>query len=178
VIFDAEGVIIMVNAQSEELFGYPRESLLGQHVEMLVPELLRSLDRAHRANLLEDPSNREARDGIDTHGVHSDGTEFSVEISIGSLETKRGTLFTSFIRDVSERRRLEVEAAHFRSVVESSQDAIIGKNLDGIIVSWNGGPTAVRLRRARVIGRSTSILVPLHYETRCQTFCAACVRAR
>jgi diguanylate cyclase (GGDEF)-like protein/PAS domain S-box-containing protein len=165
VIFDAEGVIIMVNAQSEELFGYPRESLLGQHVEMLVPELLRSLDRAHRANLLEDPSNREARDGIDTHGVHSDGTEFSVEISIGSLETKRGTLFTSFIRDVSERRRLEVEAAHFRSVVESSQDAIIGKNLDGIIVSWNGGAQRLYGYAAHeVIGRSTSILVPLHYE--------------
>jgi diguanylate cyclase (GGDEF)-like protein/PAS domain S-box-containing protein len=99
------------------------------------------------------------------HGVHSDGTEFSVEISIGSLETKRGTLFTSFIRDVSERRRLEVEAAHFRSVVESSQDAIIGKNLDGIIVSWNGGAQRLYGYAAHeVIGRSTSILVPLHYE--------------
>ncbi|MGC1420635.1 MAG: PAS domain S-box protein [Acidimicrobiales bacterium] len=165
VIVDAEGVIVTVNAQTEELFGYRREILLGEHVEMLMPERVRDTHQSHRARFLVNPLSREAREDMDMHGLRADGSEFSVEISIGSLETTHGTLFTSFIRDISERRRMEVEAAHFRSVVEFSQDAIIGKTLDGIIVSWNAGAQRLYGYAAHeVIGRSTSLLVPPNHD--------------
>ncbi|WP_205697055.1 PAS domain S-box protein [Conexibacter sp. SYSU D00693] len=161
VIADAAGAIVLVNAQTERLFGYARDELLGQPVELLVPGAARDRHAEHRVRYARDPHTRAMGAGLELHGRRKDGSEFPVEISLSPLETDGEKLVSAAVRDISDRRRAEQDASHFRAVVQSSHDAIIGKDLDGRITSWN--PGAERLygyAAAEVLGKSIAMLVP------------------
>ena len=107
IVVDARGLIVLVNRQTEVLFGYPRAELLGQPLEMLVPERVRDVHPKHRVAYFEDPRARPMGAGLDLLARRKDGTEFSVDISLSPLETDEGTVVSAAIRDVSERKSFE-----------------------------------------------------------------------
>ncbi|MDQ0946892.1 PAS domain S-box-containing protein [Streptomyces phaeochromogenes] len=161
VIVDDMGTMRLVNAQTEALFGYRREELLGQPVELLIPGRFRAHHLQHRDGYAANRQVRPMGAGLELHGLRRDGTEFPVEISLSPLETADGLLVSAAVRDVSDRRRAEERINELAALVESSQDAILAKTLDGHITYWNAA--AQRLygyTRDDVMGRHVSLLAP------------------
>ncbi len=109
VIVDPEGRMVVANRLAEEMFGYGREELVGQPVELLVPERLRSLHVQQRLDYTQHPRTRPMGHGQGLMGRRRDGSEFPAEISLSPLETAQGRLVISIIRDVTERKRAEEE---------------------------------------------------------------------
>lgn len=107
VVVDTSGKIVIVNGQTEALFGYRRDELIGEPIEVLVPDRFKAKHVRHRDDYLSAPRMRPMGGDRQLMGRRKDGTEFPVEISLSPLETEQGTLVTSIIRDITDRRRNE-----------------------------------------------------------------------
>lgn len=109
VIIDGGGMVVQVNRQTENLFGYGREELVGRPLEVLMPERFRGAHFTHREAYCADPRPRSMGSGLELFGLTKDGREFPIDVSISPLQAEQGVLFASAIRDITDRRRLEGE---------------------------------------------------------------------
>ena len=109
VVVDDQAKVTFVNSQLERMFGLERSEIIGQSVEMLVPERYHAKHVSHREHFFQEPRLRPMGNGLELFGRRKDGSEFSVEISLSPLHTMEGTLVSASIRDVTERKQIEAQ---------------------------------------------------------------------
>ncbi len=180
VVADQTGTIVQVNAKTEELFGYKPGQLIGRKIEVLIPDRYHQDHSHHRESFVQKPKPRRMGSGLDLWAKRRDGSEFPVDILLNPIATRDGTLIFSAIRDISDHKRIEGELRRAQeelnrrttqelsgyrsrlvSIIDSSEDAIIGKMLDGIITHWNKGAERIYGYRAEeMIGKPISLLAP------------------
>jgi PAS domain S-box-containing protein len=156
---DQKGVIRFVNRQTESLFGFDRDQLIGQPIELLAPEPLWQIYAQNRDEYFADPRTRSSGLEVELVGLRSDGTEFPITVSIAHIDTGDVLLVITAIADVTKREVAVKNAELIAAIVKSSDDAISASTLGGIVTSWN--PAAERMygySGKEMIGRSASRL--------------------
>ncbi|HEY8101352.1 MAG TPA: PAS domain S-box protein [Burkholderiaceae bacterium] len=168
VIANSTGRIVLANSQAESLFGYGRDELRGQLIELLLPQRYRSEHVGHRSHYFGRPRTRTMGAGLELYGLRKDDVEFPVEISLSPLDTEEGTFVMSAIRDISERKKAENK---FRGLLESAPDAIVIVNREGKIVLVNSQTEKLfGYQRADLLGKGVEVLIPKRFGDKHPTF--------
>lgn len=122
VLIDDTGAIVAVNEQTEKMFGFSRDELVGRSVEVLMPENLRQRHVDHRGGYFHDPRSRTMGLGMKLLGLRHDGQEFPIDISLAPLNSQTGTVVAAFVRDMTERRRVDEKVAE---LTQAAHDAAL-----------------------------------------------------
>jgi PAS domain S-box-containing protein len=162
VMIDGGGTILLVNAETEKMFGYHREELVGQSVDMLVPLRFRGQHPHHRQRFGATPGARRMGAGRDLFGLRSDGTEFPVEVGLNPIQSRDGLIVLAVVVDISERKQAEEK---FQLAVEGSPSGVVMINKDGAILLLNAATERMfGYRREELLGQSVDILVPARFR--------------
>ena len=158
IISDESGRITVANQAAEQLFGYERGELIGEPIEILLPEAQRQAHEALRAGYHRAPRSRPMVSGLDIHGRHKDGSIFRAEIALNPIETEDGLIVTSTIRRQSAGDNSE---AYFRNLLESAPDAMVIIDERGKIAIVNGqAETMFGYSRGQMLGKAVETLLP------------------
>lgn len=161
VLTDRAGRIVQLNREAEKLFGFQRDELAGQMVEVLIPGRFRQQHIAHRDRFLMNPSVRPGS-GRELWGLRKDGTEFPIELGLSPLETEQGVLVISVIVDITERKR---QTQWFQAIVESYPTAMVVFNNTGTICMVSKETERLfGYSRSELIGREAEILIPERFR--------------
>ena len=165
-IVNVTGRIVLANAQTQEVFGYAREALIGQRIETLLPQRYQAAHLGHRSGFFSQPRTRTMGAGLELFGVRESGDEFPVEISLSPLETEEGLMVMCAVRDVTDRQEARRKSDRkFRDLLESAPDAMVIVNQEGIIVLVNS--QTVRLfgwKHEELLGKPVETLVPHRFR--------------
>ncbi|MBK7952181.1 MAG: PAS domain S-box protein [Deltaproteobacteria bacterium] len=177
---DSTGRIVLVNREIERLFGYPREALLGQNIEILLPDRLREQHVEWRASFVAAPIERRMGEGRDLFARRKDGSEVPVEVGLTPLVTRDGFFVLSSVVDISARKRAE---QRFRVAVESSPSGMLMVDSRGHILLANREVARMfGYSPGELLGQSIEVLVPpalreRHPEERAAFFARPSARA-
>ena len=164
VIVDNTGTIVMVNDEAEKTFGFSASEMMGQSVNMLIPERFHAWHPDLLAKYFADPVRREMLGGDNLLAVRADGTEFPIEVGLSPIETADGLLVSSVIRDVTERRKaadaLAEAEARQRSVLESTGEGIFGVDGKGRLMFINpAGATLLGYTKEELFGGAVHSII-------------------
>ena len=169
IITDREGLIILANPPVEQLFGYPRQELIGRPMEILLPERFRHAHGSQRTGYFTQPRARGMGTGMELLGQRQDGSEFPVDVSLSPLKTEQGLLVMATIHDITRRKQAEEALresdARMRAIFDTAVDGIVTIDEGGIIERFN--PAAERMfgySEAEVVGNNVSMLMPSPYR--------------
>jgi PAS domain S-box-containing protein len=172
IMIDGTGAIVLVNAETERMFGYRREELLGQPADMLVPAALRGRHSQHRLGFMVAPEARRMGAGRELNGLRKDGSEFPVEIGLNPIHTPSGLLVLGMVVDITESRKAQEELRDSermaRGIIDTALDAFVQMDEAGTIIDWNPQAEAIfGWSRAEAIGkRLADLIVPERYRGR------------
>ena len=159
---DHHGRVVEFNEAAESLFGYRREDALGQELaELIIPEDLRERHHQGLQRYLETGRKTVIDRRIELPAKHSDGSLIPVELTVTRIAGSEPPAFTGFLRDISERAEAERTRHHLAEVVRGTQDAVLSKDLEGIVTSWNSAAEALYgYSEEEAVGRHISFLIP------------------
>src|SRR5256885_1318812 len=162
ITMDADGRVLEFNPAAERVFGFARSEAVGKELaELIIPSRMREQHRRGLAHFLKTGEGPVIGKRIEIAGVRKDGTEILVELAITALKTNSSPVFTAYLRDITDRARHEEAGRRLAAIVESSDDAIVSKDLTGIITSWNGGAEKLfGFSTDEAINKPITIIIP------------------
>lgn len=172
ITIDEQGIVTSFNPAAERLFGYASGEVTGTNINLLMPSPYHDEHDGYLNNYLNTGIKKIIGIGREVVGRRKNGTHFPMDLAVSETHLGNRRIFTGIVRDISDRKGAEETQAKLAAIVESSEDAIIGKSLDGIIATWNNGAEQLfGYTTAQVVGRHISILIPperLHEEANIQ----------
>ncbi len=163
IALDHQQRIVLFNTAAEKMFGCPAKQAVGQSIERFIPQRFRERHAEHVSRFGETGVTNRAM-GLDNGllwAVRANGQEFQIEASISQVVTGVNKIFTVIIRDVSERQRAEASRMHLAAIVESTESAILSKDLNGIVTSWNKGAELLYgYRENEMLGKHINLVIP------------------
>jgi PAS domain S-box-containing protein len=161
ITIDERGIIESFNPASEKIFGYKAKEVIGQNVKILMPQPFRREHDGYMENYHRTGHAKIIGIGREVTGQRKNGETFPMDLSMSEVNLAGSKLFTGFVRDITERKEAEKGLAHYAALVESSDDAIIGKTVNSLVTSWNHGAEQIfGYSREEMVGQNISLIIP------------------